>query len=217
MDAELKNSMLKSGTSIVGIVCTDGVVLAADRRVTAGNIVMSKDYTKVITINDKLLTAITGGVSDAQFLMRLVGAELRLKELKTKRQSTVKESASLLASLTFRNIRQPSMIPAIVGTLVAGINPDGTAQLFTIEPAGGISEVKDYDANFSSGMPYILGILERLYKKDITVKQGVDLAVECLKASTQRDTGSGCGIDVFTLTKEGVKKVVSQELEAVLK
>ena len=217
MEAELKNSMLKSGTSIVGLVCSDGVVLAADRRVTAGGMVMSKDYTKVITINDRLLTAITGGVADAQFLMRLVGAELRLKELKTKRQSTVKESASLLASLTFRNIRQPSMIPAIVGTLVAGINPDGTAKLYTIEPAGGISEVKEYDANFSSGMPYILGLLERMYKKDMTVKQGVDLAVECLKASTQRDTASGCGIDVFTLTKQGIKKVVSQEIEAVLK
>lgn len=217
MDEELKKSILKTGTSIVGIVCTDGVVLAADRRVTAGNIVMSKDYMKIVPINEQILAAITGGVSDAQFLLRVVAAELRLKELKAKRKVSMKEAASLLATLTFRNIRQPSMIPAIVGSLIAGIEEDGTAKLYTIEPAGGISEVKDYDANFSSGMPYILGILERNYKKDMNTKQGVQLAVECLKASTQRDVGSGCGIDVFTLTKEGVKKVVSQEIEAVLK
>ena len=215
MDEELKKSILKSGTSILAIKCVDGAVLAADRQVSAGTLVVGKNYQKITIINDRLLTAITGGVSDAQFLMRLVAAELRLKELKSKQHATVKESSSLLASLTFRNIRSPSMIPSIVGTLVAGLDPDGSAKIFTIEPAGAVSEVEDYDANFSSGMPYILGVLEKEYKKDITVKQGVQFAIECLKASTQRDMGSGYGIDIYSLTKEGVKKVVSQEIKAV--
>lgn len=215
MDEELKKVMLKTGTSILGIKCIDGVVLAADRQVSAGTLVVGKDYQKIIRINDSLLSAITGGVSDAQILMRIVSAELKLKELKSKQRATVKESASLLAYLTFRNIRAPSMVPAIVGSLVAGIDPDGTARLFTVEPAGAVSEVKDYDANFSSGMPYMLGVLERSYKKEINVKQGVQLAIECLKASTQRDMGSGYGIDIYTLTKDGVKKVVEQEIKAV--
>ncbi len=212
MDEELKKSILKTGTSILGIVCTDGVVLAADRQVTAGTIVVDKNFNKIIHINDRLLAAITGGVSDAQFLMRIVTAELKLKELKSRQQSTIKESASLIAYLTFRNIRAPSMIPSIVGSLVAGVDPDGTARLFTIEPAGAVFEVENYDANFSSGMPYILGVLERGYKKDINVKQGVELAKECLKASIQRDVGSGYGIDIYTLTKEGIKKAVSQDI-----
>ena len=212
---EIKKSILKSGTSIVGIKCTDGVVLASDRQVSAGNLVVGKNFKKIFPVNDRLLAAVTGGVADAQFLMRIIGAELRLKELKTKQSSTVKESASMLAFLTFRNIRTPSMIPSIVGTLVAGLDPDGTAKLFTVEPAGAISEVEDYDANFGSGMPFMLGVLERGYKKDINIKQGVQLAIECLKASTQRDMGSGYGIDVYTLTKEGIKKVVSQEIKSV--
>ncbi|MFA5019642.1 MAG: proteasome subunit beta [Candidatus Pacearchaeota archaeon] len=161
MDNEIKDSMLKTGTSIVGIVCSDGVVLAADRQVSAGNIVVSKTFDKIIPINDRLLAAITGGVSDAQILMRIIAAELKLKELKARRKATVKESANLLGFLTFRNIRNPSMIPAIVGSLVAGIDDDGTAKLYSVEPAGSISEIKDYDANFGSGMPYILGVLER--------------------------------------------------------
>ena len=217
MEDEIKRSMLKTGTSIVGIVCSDGVVLAADRQVSAGTIVVQKDFAKIIPINERILSAITGSVSDAQFLIRLVAAELRLKELKNKKVPTVKESASLLASLTFRAIRQPTMIPSIVGTLVAGVDDDGTAKLYTIEPAGGIVEVKDYDANFGSGMPYILGVLERGYKKDLKVKEGVQLAVECIKASTQRDMGSGYGLDIFTLTKDGVKKVVNQEIQSVFK
>lgn len=214
---EISKSMLKTGTSIVGIVCTDGVVLAADRQVSAGTIVVNKDFMKIIPINDHLLVAVTGSVSDAQFLLRLISAELKLKELKNKKKSTVKEAASLLSIMTYRGIRSPSMIPSIVGTLIAGVDEDGTAKLFSIEPAGGINQVNDYDANFGSGMPYLLGVMEKGYKKDINIKQGVQLAIDGLKASTQRDMGSGYGIDIFTLSKEGVKKVVSQEIESVFK
>jgi proteasome beta subunit len=117
----------------------------------------------------------------------------------------------------FRNIRQYSAIPAIVGTLIAGINDDQTTELYTVEPAGSIIKVEDYDANFGSGMPYILGVLESDYKKDLTVKEGVELAMKCLKSSTQRDTGSGYGIDIFTLTKDGIKKVVEKEISAEFK
>ena len=104
------------------------------------------------------------------------------------------------------------MIPSIVGTLVAGFNEDGSTELYTIEPAGGAYKVEDYDANFGSGMPYVLGLLERQYKKDMTVKEAVELAKEALKSSTQRDTGSGYGIDIFTITKDGIKKAVEQEI-----
>ena len=48
MEDEIKRSMLKTGTSIVGIVCSDGVVLAADRQVSAGTIVVQKDFAKII-------------------------------------------------------------------------------------------------------------------------------------------------------------------------
>jgi proteasome beta subunit len=212
MNEEISKSMLKSNTSIVGIVCKDGVVMAADRRVTAGTIVMNKTDQKVKPINDYLVLSWTGGAADASLSEKLIAAELRLKELKAKSRPTVKEAANLTGMMFYRNIRAPSMIPAIVGTLIAGVNEDGSTELYTIEPAGWVSLVKDYDANFSSGMPYILGLLERQYKKDMSVKEGVELAKECLKASTQRDVSSGNGIDVFTITKEGISHVVSEEI-----
>jgi len=109
------------------------------------------------------------------------------------------------------------MIPSIVGTLIAGVDEDGKTELYTIEPAGGVYQVKDYDANFSSGMPYILGLLERTYKKDISAKEAVELAKECIKSSTQRDVGSGNGIDVFSITKSGIQHVVSEEIVAEYK
>ena len=212
MNEEISKDMLKSSTSLVGIVCKDGVVLGGDRRVTAGNLIMGKNYQKILRVNDFILVAFTGGVADAQLTNKILAAELRLQELRTKSKPTVKESANLLSMLTYRNIRTPSMIISIVGTLIAGFDPNGRATLFTIEPAGGVYEVEDYDANFSSGMPYILGILEGEYRKDLTVEQGVELAKKCLKSSTQRDVGSGNGIDIFTITKSGITHAIAEEI-----
>ena len=214
MDQELKNSILKTGTTVLGIVCKDGIVMAADRQVTAGNIVMNKNTPKVVKVNDYLVVSWTGGAADAQRLGKLIAAELRLKELKSRSRPTIKQAASLTGSISYSSIRQPSMIPNIVGTLVAGVNEDGSTELYTIEPAGGVYKVEDYDANFGSGMPYVLGLLERQYKKDMTIEQGVELAIEALKSSTQRDIGSGYGIDVYAITKDGIKKVVEQKIEA---
>jgi proteasome beta subunit len=217
MNDDISKNILKSNTSLVGIVCKDGIVMGADRRATAGNLILSKDTLKVIPINEYILTSWTGGVADAQLTHKVIAAELRLKELKTKTRPTVKEAAHLLAMMTYRNIRAPAMIPSIVGTLIGGLNEDGTTELFTIEPGGSAVKVKDYDANFSSGMPYILGLLERAYKKDLTVKEAVELAKEALKSSTQRDSASGNGIDVFTITKDGIKHAVSEEIVAEYK
>ena len=212
MNEEISKSILKSNTSLVGIVCKDGVILGADRRSTAGTIVMNKDSRKIHEINEYLAASYTGGVADIQLTNKVLAAELKLKDLRTKSRATIKEAASFLSMMVYRNIRNPSMIPSIVGTLVAGMDEDGTTSLYTIEPAGGVQKVTDFDANFSSGMPYIMGFLERKWKKDVSVEEGIELATEALKASTQRDVGSGNGIDVYKITKDGIQHVVSQEI-----
>jgi proteasome beta subunit len=217
MDDELKNSILKSGTTIIGIVCKDGVVMASDRQSTAGTIVMNKNSEKTKKIGDNFLYSGTGMVSDIQRTAKILEAELRLKELRSKKRPTVKQAASLLAMMVYSNIRRPSMIPSMVGTLLGGVNEDGEAELYTVEPAGSVVKVEEYDANFGSGMPYVLGLLERQYKKGLTVKEGVELAKEALLSSTQRDVGSGYGIDIFTITKNGVKKVFETDMKFEIK
>jgi len=217
MDAELKNSFLKTGTTIVGIVCKDGIVMASDRQSTAGTIVMNKNSEKTKEINDYLLISGTGMVSDIHRIGKVLPAELKLKELKSRTRPSVKQAANLMANILYSGIRQPSMIPMQAGFLLGGFNEDGTCELYSIEPAGSTIKVEDYDANFGSGMPYVLGLLERQYKKGLSVEEGIKLAVECVKSSTQRDIGSGFGIDVFSITKDGIKKVVSQEIQPSFK
>jgi len=212
IETDLKNSILKTGTTILGIVCKDGIVMAADRQTTAGNVVMHKNKEKIIKINDYLVFSACGLAAASDRIKKILPAELKLKELRSRSRPTVKQAANLLASIIYFTIRQPSMVPDEMGALIGGFNEDGTVELYTIDPAGSIKQIEDYDANFGSGMPYVLGLLERQYKKNISVDDGVKLAIESVKSSTQRDIGSGYGIDVYTITKDGIKKVVEQEI-----
>ncbi|MEA3248097.1 MAG: hypothetical protein U9Q73_00145 [Nanoarchaeota archaeon] len=218
MDEDLKKNILSSGTSLVGLVCKEGIVMAGDRKTTVGGqIVMNKNSDKIIPINEYLITSGTGVSSDIDMLQRLVKAQLRIKELRDKKRPTVKEAANLIAAVNYKSIRQPAMIQFIAGLMVGGINENGLTELYSIEPAGSVMKVEDFDANFSSGMPYILGLLEKSYKKDLTVVEGVELAIEAIKVASERDTASGCGIDVFTITKKGIEHVSKQRVEKVYK
>lgn len=212
MDKDIKKNILKTGTTILGIVCKDGIVIAGDKQVTMGNIVARKDENKVFLVNEYLIIAGCGVAGDIQRVPKILAAELRLKELKSKTRVTVKQASSLLNNMSYSGIRQPSMIPQQAGFLLAGVNEDGVTELYSIEAAGSVAKVNDYDASQGSGMPYVLGLLERQYKKGLNIKEGIELAKEALKSSTQRDIGSGYGMDIFTITKKGIKKVVEQEI-----
>jgi proteasome beta subunit len=202
MDSELKNSTLKTGTTIIGIVCKDGIVMAADRRTSLGTLIFSKNSEKVYTLNGYLVFAGCGSATEIQKISKILTAELKLKELRSKTRPTIQQSAGLLSN----------MQAADSAFILAGIDENKSVSLYEIT-GGFLRKVEDYTASIGSGMPFVLGLLERQYEKDINVEEGVKLAIESLKSSTQRDVGSGNGIDVFTITKSGIKKVVSQEIQ----
>jgi len=197
------DNMIKTGTTILGIVCKDGVVMAGDKRSTLGQgLIYSKDSDKVRAINNYLVFSGCGSATESQKVEKLFTAELKLKNLKSKRRPSVHESASLLSNI---QVQASAFI-------LAGVNEDGSTALYEIT-GGFLGKVEEYTASVGSGMPYVLGLLERQYKKGLSVKEGVELAKESLKSSTQRDSASGNGIDIFTITKDGIKKVVSQTIE----
>lgn len=197
------DNFVKTGTTILGIVCKDGVVMAGDKRASLGQgLIYSKDSDKVRAINEYLVFSGCGSATESQKVEKILTAELKLKSLKSKKRPSVHESASLLSNI---QVQQSAFI-------LAGFNEDGSTSLYEIT-GGFLGKVEEYTASVGSGMPYVLGLLERQYKKGLTVKEGIELAKEALKSSTQRDSASGNGIDIFTITKDGIKKVVSQTIE----
>jgi 20S proteasome alpha/beta subunit len=133
MDEDLKKSILKTGTTILGIVCKDGVVMASDRQTSAGNTVMHKDSEKAKKINDYLIYSGCGLAAAIKRTSKILAAELKLKELRSKSRPNVKQAANLLGTIIYGQIRQPSMIPDEMGALIAGFNEDGTTELYSQE------------------------------------------------------------------------------------
>ena len=201
------------GTTTIGIVCKDGVVLAADRRVTGGYIV-NKKFRKISPISDTMAVSMAGLVSDAQLLLKLIKAELKLKDIQSGRSSNVREAANLLASLLYMNIRKMTMVPGIVGFLLAGKDDEGY-HLYDLGIDGSVTKSDDYSSD-GSGCMFALGVLESHYKKNLSVADGIKLAVKAINAALQRDPATGNGLDVITVTDEGVELVLEKELVTMI-
>jgi proteasome beta subunit len=200
--------LMKTGTTTVGLACKDGIVLAADKRATSGYLVANKKFDKVMSLTDNLAVTVAGTVSDVQLLAKYIKAELRLKQYRTNRANTVKEAANLLAMLVYNNIRKMSMIPGI-SHFVLGGKDDSGFYLYDLSPDGSIVEIDDYVSS-GSGSVMAYGVLETLYSEKMSVEDGVKLVVKAINAAVQRDIASGNGIDVVTITKDGVKKVMTK-------
>lgn len=200
---------MKTGTTTLGIKCKDGVVVAADKRATLGGmIVANKKEEKVHKLNDNMMITLAGNVSDAQLLIKVIRAQIKLEEIRRGRDVSVKEAANLMCGLNFQNIRQMSMIPGIVEFLLAGKDEEGF-HFYDIGIDGSMSKFDDYYCT-GSGMMYALGVLEASYKEDITTEAAIPIAIKAVNAAIQRDVGSGNGIDVYVVTKDGVKKVITK-------
>src|SRR3989344_1731807 len=143
-------NQLKTGTTTVGIVCKNGVVLAADMRATAGTM-----------ISDDFAVTWAGTVSDAQLMTRLAKAELKLKEVRTGKSPSTKEAANLLAGLQYSGIRRPSMFLAIAHFLLAGRDTHGI-HLYDLFPDGSVTKISDYVSS-GSGSVFAYGVLETNY------------------------------------------------------
>ena len=202
---------LKTGTTTVGIACEDGIVLAADKRATAGTMIVDKRAEKVHVINDDFAVTIAGGVSDAQLLIKLIRAELKLKEVKTNKKVTAKEAANLLGGLLYSNIRRPSMIPGIAHFLLGGRDKEGT-HLYDLFPDGSVTPIRDFVSS-GSGSVFALGVLETQYRADMTTDEAVKMAVKAINTALKRDSCSGNGIDVIVVKNNEIKRVMNKELD----
>ncbi|AMQ19108.1 archaeal proteasome endopeptidase complex subunit beta [Thermococcus peptonophilus] len=196
------------GTTTVGIVCKDGVVLAADRRASLGNMVLSEGVTKVFQIDDHLAIAGAGTVGDILSLVRLLRAEAKLYRAKVGREMSVKA----LATLTSNILHSGRGFAYMAWFLVGGY--DSVPRLYSIDAAGGVTE--DRFTAAGSGMEFAFSVLEENYRDGIPLEEGVRLALKAIKAATKRDVFTGGGVTLVTITEEGYREWSEEELKSLL-
>ena len=210
----MEEKALKSGTTTVGVVCKDGIVLAAEKKSTLGYLVASKEETKITKITDHIAITEAGMVGDLQALTRYMKAETKLFELQNKRKIPVKAAATLLANILYGG--RWTFFPYYVQIILAGFDENGPA-LFVLHPDGSKLDEKKYFST-GSGSPIAFGVLEDGFKEGISVEEGKKLAIRAIKAAVERDIASGGkGIDVAVITKDGFKMLSQEEVEKILK
>ena len=187
------------GATTVGVVCRDGVILASEKRVSYGYLVVSKGGKKVFKITDHIGAACAGLVSDMQILIREVEAYANLYGLDVGRPISVRSAAKLMSNLLFNQ----RLAPLITQTIVGGIDDEG-ASLYVLDILGSV--IPDKYAVVGSGTEIAVGVLEQGYKENMSMEEGKDLVVRAVKSAISRDIMSGDGIDFLLITKDGIKE-----------
>ena len=209
--SEEKINVTKTGTCTVGIVCKDGLVLAADQRISGGDGLIIGKIKKVIKLNDNIVITTAGNVSDIQFVVRLAKAELGLKRIKSKTMPSVKEAANLFASLCYENIRKFSTVVGISHFIMGGKDTSGFS-LLDITPDGSVVEEKKFATSGAYGSIIGLGLLDNEWKPNMSIEEGKKLAIKVISTAVKRDATVGEGIDIVVIDKNGASEIKEEKL-----
>jgi proteasome beta subunit len=198
---QMVNDKVYEGTTTIGMVCKEGVVLATESRATMGHFIASKDAKKVYQIDDFIGMTTAGSVGDAQRLVKTMQVESKLYKMRRQENMTVRGSASLLSNILAGNRYYPFMVQLLIG----GFDKNGP-NIYSLDALGGqLEETKAVSTG--SGSPFAYGILEDRYAENMTVDDGVDLAIRALHNVMKRDSASGNGIKVVKITADGYFEV----------
>jgi len=185
------------GATTVGAVFHEGVILASEKRVAYGYLIVSKGVKKVFKITDQIGVACAGLVGDMQILAREVEAQASLYDMDTGRKIPVRSAAKLMANILFNR----RYAPLITQTIVGGLDEEGPS-LFVLDVLGSL--IPDKYAVVGSGTELAIGVLEEGYKEGLKLKDAKELVTRAIKSAISRDVMSGDGIDFLIITKEGV-------------
>jgi len=191
--------MFIPGATTVGLVCSEGVILASEKRVSYGSFILSKGGKKVFKLTDNIGAACAGLVSDMQILVRDVEAYANLFRLDAGRPISVRSAAKVMSNLLF----SWRLIPLLTQTIVGGIDDEG-ASLYVLDVLGSL--IPDKFAAVGSGAEIAIGLLEEGYREGMPLKEAKDLVVRAIKSALSRDVMSGNGIDFLIITKEGIRE-----------
>ena len=197
------------GTTTVGIKATDGVVLCADMRASAGYFIANNNTMKIQQIDLHAGLTLAGGVADAQNIVDILLYHSNL-HMVDKQNSISIHSLARLCSLIFHQNRG---YPFMADILLGGYYTNGPA-LFNVYMFGSVEE-KSY-VTTGSGSPVAYGLLEEEYRNDLTVEEAKKVALRAVKAAIVRNIGTGDGINIATMDKNGFRLLTDEQKKSVL-
>lgn len=206
---DITNQLALKGTTTIGVVGKDGVVLASDTRVTMGLYVAHKHGKKIYKIDDHLAMTIAGTVADAQRVVDIITANAQLYKLNMGKPMPVNSAARIIANLLF----SARYVPLLTQVLIGGVDETGP-HIYSLDPFGSLTEEKCVSTG--SGSPVAYGILEDMYVEGMSVEKLLPIVVKAVDAAMKRNAGTGDSFDVTVIDKEGYRELSSAEKKKIL-
>ena len=182
--------------TVIGVKAVDGVVIAAEKRMTYDGFVLSKNTRKVFPITDHIGIGFAGLVGDMQFVVRALRMEAKNYELQNNKEIKVRSLAKILSILLFSYKLAPLLTEIVVG----GVDNKGP-QIYVLDPVGSL--IEDKYAALGSGGPVAIGIIEKEYRDNMNIDEAENLVINAIREAIERDAVSGDGLDILRITKDG--------------
>ena len=202
-------SAIYHGTTTVGLVCSDGVVLATDTRVTAGGFIAHKRGKKLLRISDNIAMTISGGVADAQNVVDILKYYSNIYRVERRRPMPVHAAAQMVSNVLFST----RYYPLLADVLVGGVDNTG-GSMYEVDFFGGVHASKMVATG--SGSPVAYGILESEFKENMPAAKVYPIAAKAIISAMKRNVATGDHFDVAVIDKNGFKELSEQEKDRLL-
>ena len=186
------------GATAIGISYKEGIILAAEKRVSYGNFVVNKNTKKIFPVTEHVGAACAGMIADMQVLVRQVSALAKIRKLETKRIVATNSIAKLMSVIMFERRFFPLLTQVVVG------GTEYKPQIYTLYPLGSV--LPDDYASVGSGAEMALGVMDAEYSQDLSEDKARNLVIKAMKSSIQRDSSSGDGIDILTINRSNLRE-----------
>jgi proteasome beta subunit len=200
---------VKKGTTTCALVCSDGVVLAADTRASAGFFIADRHVMKIQKVDRHLGMTMAGGVADAQNLVDIMRYNANIYRLTNRELMPIKSAARLCSNVLFNQ----RYFPYYVQIILAGYDKSVGGQIYNIDLFGSMTSEKFISTG--SGSPVAYGYLESEFKDNLNVDESYKIAIQAVAAAIRRNAGTGDNINAVIIDKEGYRELSKEKKEAV--
>lgn len=199
---------IKKGTTTCALTCSDGIVLAADTRASAGFFIADRHVMKIQKVDRHMGMTIAGGVADAQNLVDIMRYNANIYRLTNRELMPIKSAARLCSNVLFNQ----RYYPYYVQIILAGFDNVG-GHIYNIDLFGSITTEKFISTG--SGSPVAYGYLESEFKENLSVNEAYKIAIQAIAAAIRRNAGTGDNINAVIIDKEGYRELSREKKESV--
>ena len=201
------NQLVVKGTTTIGVVCKDGVILSSDTRVTMGYFIAHKQGKKVYKIDEHIGMTIAGSVADAQKVIDIITANAQLYRINLNRPMPISSAARMTSNLLF------SARGLMAQVLVGGVDDSGP-HVFNLDPFGSLTEEKMTATG--SGSPVAIGVLEDQFREGMTIQEALPVVAKAVNAAMKRDVASGNNYNIIVIDNKGYRELTDSEKKELL-